>query len=60
MLLDWLCSIFVLNIICSPSLVNGLKFKDLKRLGVETSSLRVIDVGVGILGLGMGMPFIIL
>jgi hypothetical protein len=59
MLLDWLCSIHALVTICSPSLVDGLKSKDPKRLGVEDLSLRMVDVKIGVMELGMGMSFII-
>lgn len=58
MLLDWLCSIHALVTICSPSLVDGLKSKDPKRLGVEDLSLRMVDVKTSIMS-GMGMSFII-
>ncbi len=46
-----------LDIICSPSLVNRLKSKDVKRLGVEASSLREIKVIV--LKVGTNTPSII-
>jgi hypothetical protein len=48
-----------LDIICSPSLVNGLKSKDVKRLGVKASSLREIKVKVIVLNVGTNTPSII-
>jgi hypothetical protein len=46
--------------ICSPSLVDQIKSKDPKRLGVEASSSRVVYVEIGILEIwGMSTPFII-
>ncbi len=61
--LDWLYNIFTLVAIHSPSPIDGLEFKDPKRSNVKASSLGVeilefgaVDVGVGILELGMGMP----
>jgi hypothetical protein len=61
MFLDWLCSMFASVTICSPSLVDQIKSKDPKRLGVEASSSRVVYVEIDILEiLGMSTPFIIL
>jgi hypothetical protein len=56
---SWLCNIHALVTICSQSLVDGLKSKDPKRLGVEDLNLRMVDVRIGVMELGMGMSFII-
>jgi hypothetical protein len=39
--------------------MNGLKFKDVKRLGVEPSSLREVRVKIIVLKLGTNTPSII-
>jgi hypothetical protein len=49
MLLDWLYNIFTLVTIHSPSPIDGLESKDLKRSDVKILGLGVVDVGVGIL-----------
>jgi hypothetical protein len=49
MFLDWLCKIFALVIMHSPSFASSLKFKDAFKIGVEISSSMYLKVGIVVL-----------
>jgi hypothetical protein len=55
--LDKLCKIFSLVVTHSPSLLNGLEFRDALRLNVKASSLS--ELGNLVVILELGMKFVI-